>query len=284
MMTLTITRQRGLSMVELLVALLISSFLILGITQVYIDNRRNYVFQQSQASNQENTRFAEYTLNTWLNKAGYRRTPDQPMDDAFPKVAASPDCNEFLQGAAITGLKSATQAGLCIRYQPASATELDCQGNTIKTMGAAATKLDKPFIKPDRSEVVVMAIKFVPNAELNKGSLQCKNLSGTAPAFAELVDGVADMHFEFAAGETYPLEKKLKANNPWANTAVGMIRAVRYSMLLASRTNQRDSDSKIYTDWIATVSAANKARIESGDDRRVYQVASSTQTLRNMMP
>ena len=119
MMTLTITRQRGLSMVELLVALLISSFLILGITQVYIDNRRNYVFQQSQASNQENTRFAEYTLNAWLNKAGYRRTPDQPMDDAFPKVAASPDCNEFLKEAAITGLKSTTEAGLFIRYQPA---------------------------------------------------------------------------------------------------------------------------------------------------------------------
>ena len=37
-------RQRGLSMIELLVALAISSFLILGITQVYIDNKRNYMF------------------------------------------------------------------------------------------------------------------------------------------------------------------------------------------------------------------------------------------------
>lgn len=62
------------------------------------------------------------------------------------------------------------------------------------------------------------------------------------------------------------------------------MRAVRYSVLLGSRTNQRDSDSKIYTDWIATTAGANKTRIENGDDRRVYQVASSTHTLRNMMP
>ena len=49
--------QAGLSLIELLIALAISSFLILGITQIYIDNKRSYNFQQSQAGNQENHRF-----------------------------------------------------------------------------------------------------------------------------------------------------------------------------------------------------------------------------------
>lgn len=276
-------RQRGLSMVELLVALAISSFLILGITQVYIDNKRGYVFQQSQASNQENTRFAEYTLDTWLNKAGYRRAPDQYSEDAFPEIVASADCNSFAKGAVVTGLKSSAETGLCIRYQPATMTELDCQGSAIKNIGASTTKLDTPFVKSARDEVVVMAIKFEPNAELNKGTLQCKNLSATKPEFVELLDGVADMRFEFAAGEGDLLEKKLK-DDPWTATATGLVRAVRYSMLLASRTNQRDSDSVIYTDWIATASTASKARINAGDKKRVYQIAGSTQTLRNMMP
>ena len=286
-MMLKITRQRGLSMVELLVALAISSFLILGITQVYIDNKRNYVFQQSQANNQENTRFAEFALNAWLNKAGYRRAPDQALEDAFPDNAASTDCGAFVEGAAVTDFIAASgtkEVGVCIRYQPSSPTELDCQGDAVKTI-SADTKLDTPFVKPDDTELVVMAIKFVPDAELNKGSLQCKNLSATTPAFVELIDGVADMQFEFATGESDLFEKKLKATTPWAATATGLVRAVRYSMLLASRTNQRDSDSKIYTDWIAAVSdSANKARIEAGDKRRVYQLAGSTQTLRNMMP
>jgi len=286
-MMLKITRQRGLSMVELLVALAISSFLILGITQVYIDNKRNYVFQQSQANNQENTRFAEFALNAWLNKAGYRRAPDQALEDAFPTDAASADCDAFIKGAAVTGFIAAAgtkEVGVCIRYQPASPAELDCQGDAVKTI-SSDTKLDTPFVKPDDTELVVMAIKFVPDAELNKGTLQCKNLSATKPAFVELIDGVADMQFEFATGESDLFEKKLKATTPWAATATGLVRAVRYSMLLASRPNQRDSDSKIYTDWIAVVSdSANKARIEAGDNRRVYQLAGSTQTLRNMMP
>ena len=41
-------KQHGLSIIELMVALLISSFLIIGITQVYLDNRENTLFQQSQ--------------------------------------------------------------------------------------------------------------------------------------------------------------------------------------------------------------------------------------------
>ncbi len=281
------TRQRGLSMVELLVALAISSFLILGITQVYIDNKRNYVFQQSQANNQENTRFAELTLNAWLNRAGYRRAPDQAIEDAFPQVAATADCRAFEEGATVTDFIAAAgsqEVGLCIRYQPASPTELDCQGNTVKSV--PGTKLNTPFVKPNlNEELVVLAIKFVPDAELNKGTLQCKNLSGTSPAFAELLDGVADMRFEFATGEDDLFEKKLKDTDPWADNAAGLVRAVRYSMLFASRNNQRDSDSRIYTDWIASLTAgANKTRIEDGDNRRVYQLAGSTQTLRNMMP
>lgn len=281
MKMLNVFRQRGLSMVELLVALAISSFLILGITQVYLDNKLGYMFQQSQANNQENTRFAEYTLNTWLNKAGYRRAPDQFAEDAFPELSASIDCNTFDKGAVVTGFKSGV--GVCIRYQPATMTELDCQGNTIKNIGASTTKLDTPFIKSARDEVVVMAIKFEPNAELDKGTLQCKNLSATKPEFVELLDGVADMRFEFAVGESDLFEKKLK-KDPWATTATGLVRAVRYSMLLASRTNQRDSDSAIYTDWIATASTASKVRINAGDKKRVYQIAGSTHTLRNMMP
>lgn len=279
------SRQRGLSMIELLVALAISSFLIIGITQVYIDNKRNYVFQQSQANNQENTRFAELTLNSWLDKAGYRRAPDQAIEDAFPSIPASDDCEAFIQGAAITEFKPASgtnETGLCIRYQPTASTELDCQGSVVKTV--TDTKIDKPFVKTALEELVVLVIKFAPDAELNKGTLQCKNLSGEIPAFAELLDGVADMRFEFAKGENDLFEKKLK-DEPWNDPGTGLIRAVRYSMLLTSRPNQRDGDSRVYSDWIDTVSIAdNKTRIETGDKRRVYQMAGSTQTLRNMMP
>ncbi|MFT0635444.1 PilW family protein, partial [Pseudomonas sihuiensis] len=68
-------RQNGLSMIELLISLAISSFLILGITQVYIDNKRNQVFQLNQMGNLEGSRFAALMIDQYLGKAGYRRNP-----------------------------------------------------------------------------------------------------------------------------------------------------------------------------------------------------------------
>src|SRR5690554_8177593 len=121
-------RQRGLSMIELLVALAISSFLILGITQVYIDNKRNYVFQQSQAGNLENSRFAVLMLDELLSKAGYRRVPDQDMSDAFPAGnGLATHCEDFPVEAAVSKIKATGgQVGFCLRYQPAYDGELVC--------------------------------------------------------------------------------------------------------------------------------------------------------------
>lgn len=92
-----IKHQLGLSMVELLIALAISSFLILGITQVYIDNKRNYVFQQNQAGNAENSRFAALIINDYLGKAGYRRTPSALLEIVFPPGRLPVDASRSTQ-------------------------------------------------------------------------------------------------------------------------------------------------------------------------------------------
>ncbi|HHX35267.1 MAG TPA: prepilin-type N-terminal cleavage/methylation domain-containing protein, partial [Gammaproteobacteria bacterium] len=167
-------RQRGLSMIELMVALAISSFLILGITQVYIDNKRNYVFQQSQAGNLENSRFAVLMIDELLSKAGYRRVPDpyDPiMENAFPiSSGLSTHCEAFPRGGVITNIKttSSGQVGFCLRYQPAHSGELICDGSS-----ATLTKVN-PFLYPAQDETIYVAIKFTPHAtDLNKGTLSC---------------------------------------------------------------------------------------------------------------
>ena len=276
-----IFRQRGLSMIELLVALAISSFLILGITQVYIDNKRNYVFQQSQAGNLENSRFAVLMIDDLLSKAGYRRAPDQEMPDAFPSsTILSTHCEAFPAEAALTKIKSTDgQTGFCMRYQPAVADELTCDG--IK-----APLSKKVFGYPSQAETIYVAVKFTPHAsDLNKGTLSCVSNKGTD--LVELIDGIADMKVEFGAGQKN--EKKLTASNPfkdaqsWA-AADGPVRAVRYSVLAASRNNQRDSDSNIYTQWLKTASTAANTRLAAQDKKQVYQAAVGAQAIRNVMP
>lgn len=278
---LKVLHQRGLSMIELLVALAISSFLILGITQVYIDNKRNYVFQQSQAGNLENSRFAVLMIDELLSKAGYRRAPDQEMADAFPASSIlSAHCETFPVEAALTKIKATGgQTGFCMRYQPAMADELTCDG-------IAAPLSKKVFGYPSQAETIYVAVKFTPHAsDLNKGTLSCISNKGTT--LVELIDGIADMKVEFGAGQNN--EKKLAASNPfkdaqsWTATD-GPVRAVRYSVLAASRNNQRDGDSNVYDKWLATANTAAKTRLTAQNKKQIFQTAVGAQAIRNLMP
>lgn len=282
-------RQRGLSMVELLVALAISSFLLLGITQLYLAGKRNDLFRQSQAANLENSRFAVLILNELISKAGYRRSPEQSLHLAFPETSTvlSKHCDSFAAGAAVTRLKSAAngEAGFCIRYQPAFIDEYICDGSKVRLVNP------EPVLPPALSETIYVAIKFIPHrTDLNQGSLNC--ISGTT---AQLIQGIADMRIEFGLGAAVSTfadqqaDKKLRDNQPFVAAETwnkqGVVRAVRYSILLASAANQRDSsESKVYSDWLALADSNATARLEAADKRRIYQQVSSLQTLRNMLP
>ena len=64
-------RQAGISMVEILIALVISLFLLGGIVQVYLANKTTYRFTESLARVQENGRFAIEFMVQDLRLAGF---------------------------------------------------------------------------------------------------------------------------------------------------------------------------------------------------------------------
>jgi type IV pilus assembly protein PilW len=63
--------QKGISLVEVLVALVISLFLLGGIIQVYLGNKASYTFTNAISRVQENGRFAMETLAKDLRMAGF---------------------------------------------------------------------------------------------------------------------------------------------------------------------------------------------------------------------
>ena len=275
-------QQRGLSMVELLIAMAISSVLIIGLTQVYIDHKRTYVFQQSQAMNLENSRFAVIVLDEILAKAGYRRDPRQSMAEAFAPVAALTQyCAPFAQGHAVTRLKQqgdAGQTGVCLRYQPAHDQETLCDGSEV------SLSHNRAFTPAALSDTVYIALVFTPHsADAQQGSLSCITQRGPV----ELLTGIADLRMEFGVGDAQ--HKKLSASAPfkpaqhWTD-ADGPVRAVRYAVLAASRPYQRDGESQVYAQWLAHANSSVQARLTAQDQRRIYQVSTGTQALRNMLP
>lgn len=273
-------RQQGLSMIELLVALALSSILILGISQIYLDTKRSYLFQQSQATNLNSARFADYMLSDLLGKAGYQRSHLQTLED-FPAASVlSQHCENFKAGHAITKLRNGAQ-GLCLRYQPAVNNEVTCAGNALALSSAS----QPAFKQPSDTEIAYIAILFTPdNTNLEKGTISCVDKNGPA----ELIGGVADFHIEFGIGNS-GADKTLVSSSPWKapsawSDSQGPVRAVRYSVLLASARNQRDSaDSAVFTRWTTKLATeARKTILEAQDNRRIYQIATGSQALRNL--
>ncbi len=272
--------QKGLSLIELMIALAIGSLLILGITQIFIDNKRNYIFQRNQVNLQENARYAELLLNEYLARAGYRRAPDDNPEFAFPAIASTADCLAFTPGSSIT--PTTDKKGVCIRYQPLVSGEPDCLGAAT---GAFTDTI--PFSSPGNGVLVTLAIKYTEGATLERGSLICKNL-GTGDS-GELLSNVADFRLEFGVGRDITSRRlidngdRFVSASTWTPTT-GPIRAARYSLLLASPPNLRTGESQIFTDWLTGADAGSKTRLQAGDQSRIYQVAGSTRTLRSLMP
>lgn len=70
-MNIMLKKQLGLSLVEILVALVISLFLLGGIVQVYLGNKTAYRFSDATSRIQENGRFALDTIATDVRMAGF---------------------------------------------------------------------------------------------------------------------------------------------------------------------------------------------------------------------
>ena len=293
-------RQRGLSIVELMVALAISSFLILGVTQLYINNKKTYLFQQSQELNQENGRFALALLSQELAKAGYRRRPDIAVTQDFPADSGSTTagnalgCN-FAAGAAVIG----DATSICIRYQARDARETDCRGQVLSAQSTTlANNADAPYEYSTTSQnaVIVERFSLATDSNLTTGAANerpgalvcasnllacgngvCTRVNGDTGT-AQLIGGVRDLRFDYGVGT----EKNVSSYTltPSASTA-NLIRAVRYSALMQSiGQGLRDS-----TDTPPVLGQWNQlyATTFTGN-AYLYQIAQDTITLRNLMP
>ncbi|WP_313516460.1 PilW family protein [Pseudomonas sp.] len=254
--------QLGLSLVELMVALAISSFLILGVTQIYIDNKSNYLFQQGQSANQENGRFTLMLLDRQLSKAGYRRRPDVTLEEAFPvqtltASTGSETCAFSVAGQAVSRVDSST---ICIRYQPRTASELDCAGTGVSSANAAS--INAPYTEPTEP--------FVEKITVSNGNLLC---NGTT-----LVEGVAGVHFDFGIGAAGTKEVTSYTQTPGTSP----IGSIRYYVLLTSQNNLRQGvNSQAYCDWIKLGDASADCTVP---DDKLYQLVNNSMTLRNLMP
>lgn len=242
-------RQAGLSIIELMVALTLSTFLILAVTQLYLNNKRHALFQEGQVSNEENGRTALLLLDQQLARAGFRANPvnQTTLAQAFAARAAGDGCPAMNPGQAVA--LTSDKTGLCFRYRgEVKGTDSDCLGNPIAAAGFNGTE-------------VLTRISYVadPNGVPGRGSLQCSAQGKPAQV---LVAGLADFVW-------------FTPPSPAAQS-----QAIRYAALFSSR---------VATDGLANAMATNWQTLTGreapeGASSQVLQIVQGSVTLRNLMP
>ena len=140
------SRQSGFSLVELMIALVISLILIAGVIEIFISNRSSYALQQGMGRLQENGRYVETLFSTELSLAGLNVTAagtagtlssraQQPINqlgkttngaggtsDTIDITYTFPGATDCVGGAAASGLVQ--------NYYYVNNGQLMCQGNT----------------------------------------------------------------------------------------------------------------------------------------------------------
>lgn len=121
--------QSGMTLVEVMVGIAISLFLLLGIGTIMMNNKQSFLAQQNLQRYQENARMASIMITGVTRNAGSHVDPIADEDEAFPSI-------DIVQGAA--GDNNATfPHSLSIVYESAGQL-LDCLGATVGSAGPPA--------------------------------------------------------------------------------------------------------------------------------------------------
>jgi type IV pilus assembly protein PilW len=128
--------QRGFTLVELMIALLVGIFIAGGLMILVQDNKRTFTSQNQLAQLQDEERLAMTMMTDVIQAAGY--FPNPTLNTATSVLPAS---GSMAAGQPFTGLYSATAPGdtITVRYATNSGDGiLNCNG-TSNTTGAVAT-------------------------------------------------------------------------------------------------------------------------------------------------
>lgn len=262
---------RGLTLVELMVALAIGLFLVLVATTIYLQGLSSFSFRTGQSENLGNSRQAQEVLDMALSKAGYRRNPAQALSDAFPAdAAAHANGCQFTAGQALYAVDLKT---LCMRFQARDAAETDCAG-AVAALGGAG---------PYETPAAGMGM-FSERYALVNGSLVCQAGSPSAPAIP-VADGVRDLRLDFGVDQqadpaSVRRVDQFKSSAPAAGET---IRSLRYALLLVSSGKRltQGMSSSVCSRWADLGGALQSCDTSQG---QLYQLIVGTLSLRNLMP
>lgn len=119
--------QEGMTLVEVMIALLIGAFLIAGVIQVFVSTRETYRMQEALSRLQENGRFAMDFLARDIRQADFRLCPTRTFIITGTNGAGVRDGLQGTNGA-LNGANQDDPDSITVRWS-----EVNCNSNVINT-------------------------------------------------------------------------------------------------------------------------------------------------------
>jgi type IV pilus assembly protein PilW len=236
-------RHRGFTLVELMVALVISLVLLAGVIQVYLSSKQSYRLQDNVARIQESGRLTTEILTRYIRLAGYRANLAQSPNQVFPSGT-----NQVISGTHTNGQPDT----VTINFQ-GDGTMQDCLGNTVANLALGRNLFSVS----------------------TNGELECTS-NGTTAGPLPLVGNIQDMQITYGvnnggnvppAASQYMTAQDVTDANAWPNVV-----SVRISLLVQSPEDNLVDMPQTYT---------FNGTSTTPSDRRLRHVFTSTIGLRN---
>ena len=150
------SKQSGLSLIELLVAMVIGLFIMTGISSVYVGNKRSNMTSSEVSQLQDNGRAVLQLLTDVIQHTGYTSTSAAPVDSMFirgavPTSMCSDGADSVENTALFSPLANNTAYGdtIGVVYMGDDKLNIDCASNALPTTchygGTAATAASRIY-------------------------------------------------------------------------------------------------------------------------------------------
>lgn len=211
-------RSSGFSLVELMVALVIGLFLMVGVIQLLIGSKQSYRFHDALSRLQENGRFALETMTRDIRMAGYRGcvSPEVPINNALNTPTAYLwNFDQPIQGFESTAAGAWTPALDASFTSPLAATNVDAitirgadglAGQAVLAQGSGTANLQVPVgsfaacdiaVAANCQQATVFQVTGVAGGNLAHAA------GGCAPGNA-----TNDLGQDYVGGEVAPMSTK----------------------------------------------------------------------------
>lgn len=249
--------QRGFSLVELMIAVMLSLVLLGAVIQVFLSSRQTYELSDDLSRIQENGRFSLEFLAQNIRMAGYS-PGGQENQLSFLNTA----CAEFNPCTDDGGANNSDRIAVRLNPPPDDGSEIDCTGAAV---GA------------DDEIANVYYVTREAGTGINRLTCRGFNITNNAWIAPEqpLIDGIDNMQFLYGVDTSANGTGVTQYVSSEAVTDWGMIKAVRVGLLIGSGTASGSAE-KMKREY-----ALLDSTLISLEDEQVRQIYTSTVSLNN---